>query len=194
MADCSNSGLTKIPPSLPDDLEWLILSGNNISFLSVEASTHSTLEHISELVLQNNRLTNISANFIGVFANNSKLTFLDISSNSLKFLPQNIRNITSLEKLNIQENSFQCSCDNTWMRNWILNKSEIIENYKEIKCQMKSGKWIPIVQMNEVDMGCLPNGSFAVWKIVGQLLKKNKHSTHNTICHNITFIQHCFTD
>ena len=169
VADCSNSGLTKIPISLPDDLDWLLLSGNNISFLFAEASNHNTLKHISKLILQNNIIINISENILDIFANNSKLSFLDISSNNLKFLPKSIRNISSLAKLKIQKNMFQCSCDNTWMRNWLLNNSKIIENYKEIKCQMNGAKWIPIIQMNEVNMECLPNGSFAVWKIAGQL-------------------------
>ena len=174
MADCSNSGLTKIPVSLPDDLDWLLLSGNNISFLGTEASNHNTLKHISKLILRNNKITNIPEKFLDIFVNNSKLSFLDISSNTLKNLPQNIRNIASLEKLKIFGNMFQCSCDNTWMRNWILNNSEIIENYQKIMCHMEGGKLIPIVQMNEVDMGCVPNGSFAVWKIVGKLFEENK--------------------
>ena len=182
VADCSNSGLTNIPTSLPDDLDWLILSGNNISFLGVKASNNNTLMHISKLILQNNRITNISENFLDIFVNNSKLLFLDVSSNNLKFIPQNIRNMTSFKKLNIQGNNFQCSCNNTWMRNWFLNNVETIANYKEVKCQMKGGKWIPIVQMNEVDMGCVPNGYFAVWKIVGQLF--NEHTKHNNFYTN----------
>ena len=67
------------------------------------------------------------------------------------------------------------------MRNWILNNTETIENYQEIQCQMKGGKWIPIVQMNEVDMGCLPDGSFAVWKTVGQLFNKKKKPRANLL-------------
>ena len=179
MADCSNSGLTKIPSSLPDDLDWLLLSGNNISFLGGKASNHNTLKHISKLIIQNNRITNISEKFLDIFTNNLQLSCLDLSSNNLKSLPQNIRNITSLETLNIWDNKFQCSCDSTWMRNWILNNSEIIKKYKEVKCQMKDGKWIPLVQMNEVDMGCVSTGSFAIWKIVGQLCKKTKNPRAN---------------
>ena len=185
MAGCSNSGLTKIPLSLPYDLDWLLLSGNNISFLGTETSNLNTLSkylHISKLILQNNRITNIPEKFLDIFVNNSKLSFLDISSNTLMNLPQNIRNIASLEKLQIFGNNFQCSCDNTWMRDWILNNSEIIENYKKIKCQMEGGKFIPIVQMNEVDM---ERGFLTVLKMAGQLFDKhNMHSkfyTHNKL-------------
>ena len=198
MADCSNSGLTKIPPSLPDDLDWLLLSGNNISFLGVEANNNVTLQHISKLILQNNRIANISKKFLDIFVNNSKLSFLDISSNNLKFLQKYIRNITSLETLKIWKNNFQCSCDNIWMRNWIVNNNEIIEHNKEVKCQMKDGKWIPIIQMNEVDMKCLSDGSFAVWKIVGQLFEKNKRHIFATyylpllINNNEILLRNCF--
>ena len=101
----------------------------------------------------------------------------------ISIIPQKI----SLQKLDIQGNNFQCSCDNTWMIKWILNYTEVIENYKEVKCQMKGGKWIPIVQMKEEDMGCLPNGSFAVWKIVGQLFKEHKKHSKFYI-HNINYL------
>ena len=43
-------------------------------------------------------------------------------------------------------------------------------NYRKLSENLvsnESGKWIQIVQMNEVDMGCLPNGSFVAWKIEG---------------------------
>ena len=33
---------------------------------------------------------------------------------------------------------------------------------------MKGGKKVAIVQMNEVDMGCIPVESFTIWKIAGK--------------------------
>ena len=44
---------------------------------------------------------------------------------------------------------------------------------------MKSGKWIPIVRMNEVNMGCVPDGSCADWKIVGVTFLETKVITDN---------------
>ena len=87
--------------------------------------------------------------------------------------------------LKIEGNPFQCSCDNTWMKDWILNNSDTIENYKNIECEMRGGKHVPIIQMNEVDMGCLPNG---LWKIVGKLFKEIANLTfvsRHTVCCNI---------
>ena len=167
MADCSNSGLTQIPPSLPEDLDWLFLSGNNITFPA--AKNIELLDNISQLDLLRNRIANISPEVLNILFQNSRHLYLNIAFNELRSLPQNIRNLSSLENLSISDNKFECTCDNIWMKDWILKKSSIIQNYKDIKCQMKSGKWIPIIQMKEVDLGCVSDGSFVVWKISGQI-------------------------
>ena len=173
MADCSNSNLTQIPSSLPKDLDWLLLSGNNISFLDCKTVNNQILTHISKLnksKLKQNRINNISSKVLDIFVQSSSLDILDLSFNDLSFIPKNIRNITSLKSLNILGNKFKCTCDNMWMKDWILDNDNIVQNYKDIKCKMKGQKWFQIVQMNEVDMGCFPNGSFAVWKILGQIM------------------------
>ena len=168
VADCSRSVLTQIPNTLPYDTDWLILSGNKISSLGEETLNISVLNHISKLDLRANIIDTISSEFMDKFVKSGKRLFLDISMNKLRHLPEALQNVTSLEKLVISNNDFQCSCDEVWMKDWLLNNSKIVDSYGSIKCQMQSGRWIAIIQMNEVDLGCIPNpGSFQVWKIIG---------------------------
>ena len=168
IADCSISGLKQIPSSLPKDLDWLILFKNNITDFGKNFRELPFLPHISTLNAKENGLMNISSDFIEIFINSSKLASLDISSNKLVTLPANIQNITSLKILSLSGNSFTCNCDNIWMKDWILIKSHIIQNYKNATCQLPSGTRIPIIQMSKADLGCIPTtGPFALWKILG---------------------------
>ena len=168
VGDCSRSGLAQIPPSLPDDLDWLILFKNNITDFGKNFRELPFLHHISTLDVRENVLMKISPDFIELFINSSKLASLDISSNKLATLPMNIRNITSLNNLSLSGNNFICNCDNIWMKDWILNKSQIIHNYKIVTCQLPSGTRSPVIQISKVDLGCIPTtGPFALWKILG---------------------------
>ena len=169
VVNCSSSGLTKIPPSLPRDTDWLLLSGNNISALDEELSNMPLLSHISKLDLRTNKIKRLSKDFIDVFVQASQLLSLDISDNKLTSLPPNIKNISSLNELWISKNQFKCRCDSIWMKDWILdNKTEVVRHHNSVKCQMPSGKWIPVIKMREVDLGCI--GSFALWKITGKTI------------------------
>ena len=129
----------------------------------------SFLSHISKLDLRANRVERLSRDFIEVFVQASQLLSMDISDNKLTSLPPNIKNISSLNELRISGNQFKCRCDSIWMKDWILdNKTEVVRDHNSVKCQMPSGKWISIIKMREVDMGCI--GSLALWKIIGKTI------------------------
>ena len=51
VADCSHSGLTGIPSSLPEALDWLILSHNSISYMNQDLGNLKFLTEISKLNL-----------------------------------------------------------------------------------------------------------------------------------------------
>ena len=168
VANCSYSGLTHIPDSLPEQTDWLLLAGNNISSLKTESN--DTLYHLSQLDLYDNSISNISFEAIDHFIQTNTLMYLNISKNQLRNLPENIKNLTSLTTLKIHGNIFECSCENFWMKEWLLNETQIVDDYKNIKCQMKSEKWIPVVRMDKADMGCVHSSEdmFALWKIIGK--------------------------
>ena len=173
VANCSYSGLTHIPDSLPEQTDWLILSGNNNSSLMIETtSVNDTFYYVSELDLDGNNLANISSEIMDGFIQNKIILHLDISNNHLESLPKSFKNLTSLNTLKISGNIFECSCDNFWMKEWLLNETQVVMDFENVKCKMKSGKWIPVVHMDKTDMGCIPTrgDAFSIWNILGRIL------------------------
>ena len=172
VADCSYSGLKFIPHSLPKHTDWLLLSGNNFTSLNIQNMENNILlQYLSKLDLHNNKIRNISSKFLDTFTENNKLIYLDLSYNELITLPENVQNLSSLQTLKITGNKFKCSCNNIWMKDWFLNKSDLIDDYENVLCQMPSGKSIPIVKMDKADMVCIPSEAFATWKIAGECSK-----------------------
>ena len=173
VADCSHSGLTHIPDSLPEETDWLLLSGNNFSSLiTTNEEINDTLYHLSQLDLRGNNLTNISSEVMDGFIETNALLYFDLSNNKLSDLPENIRNLTSVKTLKISGNKFKCSCKSFWMKEWLLSETQVVEDFENIACEMKSGKRIPIVHMDKTDMGCVPTTGepLSAWEIAGKYL------------------------
>ena len=169
VAECSHKGLTQIPGSLPNNLDWLIVSGNNIRSFNDSILNKTFLRHISKLEISSNNITSISPEFIDLFIEYDNLKYLDVSNNHLKNLPQNIQNVTSLKKLLIHGNQFQCQCDNIWMKDWILRNNDLVYNYKTIECEYAARMVKPIIQVDKVTLGCIPRKApFSLWKILGE--------------------------
>ena len=132
MADCARASLTQIPESLPADADWLILSENNLSVLDTQsAAILKRLNALSKLVVRKNEIKYISDDFMRQLGKNF---VLDISKNDLRSLPRSTENVTSLQKIIISENSFICSCENLWMRNWMLNNKDVVDDFSNVQC------------------------------------------------------------
>ena len=173
VANCSYSGLTNIPDSLPEQTDWLLLSGNNISSLMTETiPINDKLYYLSKLDLDGNNIANLSSEIVDGFTETNIIEYLVLSNNHLRRLPENIENLTSLKTLQISGNKFECSCKNLWMKEWLQNETGIVDDLKNVKCQMTSGKWIPVVHMDKADMGCVDSSgdTFSVWNILGIIL------------------------
>ena len=169
VANCFGSGLTEIPLSLPDYIDWLIISSNKISNMSNITLNAKFLPHISALDLKQNGLRIIPRDFLDIFVLSSNLVSLDISNNNLTNLPKLLKNISSINEMWISGNPFKCECDNMWMKKWILNNSNVIKDYKTAYCQTGSGKKTDIIHMSEIDLGCVSKdkNEFPTWQITG---------------------------
>ena len=127
------------------------------------------MRHLSKLEINSNNTTSITPELIDLFNEDENLKYFDVSKNNLKTLPQDIQNVTSLRKLLIHGNQFQCECDNVWMKDWILRNTDLIDNYKTIECEYATGKVKPIIQVDKVMLGCIPGEApFSLWKILGK--------------------------
>ena len=171
VTNCSHSGLTHVPDALPEQTDWLLLSGNNITSLTTESKlVNDTFYHLSQLDLHGNSLSKISAEMLNGFIQVNTLLYLDLSNNELSNLPDDIRNLTSVKTLKISGNRFKCSCQSFWMKEWLLNETKIVDDFENIKCQMKSGKWIPVVHMDKTDMECVSTIGVPLSQIAGKFL------------------------
>ena len=170
VANCSHAGFINLPEFLPKHTDWLILSGNNLTSLSIQNTHHKALlQYLSKLDLRDNKIGKISSDVLDILMESNNLLYLDLSQNKLKTLPQSMKNLSSLQNFKIIDNKFKCSCDNIWMKDWLLNETNLIDDYENTYCQMTSGKWIPIVKMDKADMGCNPYNeeAFPIWNIAG---------------------------
>ena len=117
-----------------------------------------------------NSLVNVSAEVVDGFIQSHKLLYFNISHNKLISLPENIKNLTTLKTLKLSGNTFECSCENFWMKKWLLNETQVVDDFEKIKCKMKSGKKIAVVHMDKTDMGCVDSmdNALSLWKILGK--------------------------
>ena len=186
VADCSYSGLNSIPESLPEHTDWLLFSGNNLTSLNIQNAQHTEFfKNLSKLDLYNSKIRNISSQFWDILIKSNNLLYLNLSKNELMTLPESIKNISSLQTLKITGNKFKCSCDNMWMKDWLLNETDLVEDYEKVLCQMTSGKWIPVVKMDKTDLGCVSNDlGFSIWMIASMyfIIMHKKFIEENQLC------------
>ncbi|KAG5894441.1 hypothetical protein JTB14_014890 [Gonioctena quinquepunctata] len=69
-----------------------------------------------------------------VLADTPVLRELDISGNSLTFLPQSIANLSSLNKLNISDNPWACDCRMYWFASWAATKKKSNMTMSDLTC------------------------------------------------------------
>ena len=118
--DCQNKNLTSLPDTVLEDTDWLLLSGNTFGSLN-EAPDY--LNNITLLDLISSEITAIGDTVMGITAKSVK--HLDIRKNQLKTLPQTIRNVNGSSKFWISDNPYECNCEMTWMKNWLMDTINI---------------------------------------------------------------------
>ena len=121
VADCSNSGINNLSDTYPEHTDWLRLSGNNFTVLSLQNNkVIQMLKSLSILDLNSCKVRNISSQFFDIFKEDSNLLHLGLSNNELITIPKCVQNLSSLQTLRIVNNKFKCSCDNIWMERLVL--------------------------------------------------------------------------
>ena len=158
MADCSNSNLKYLPASLPPTTNWLIVSTNSIRFL--DAKIFLGQKHLTKTNARSNKITNLTDNFL---ASAKGLTSLDISYNNINSLPKSLTQLTTLQKIWMAGNELKCQCDNIFIGDWIVNNSNIVKDHDKVQCQMPDETWIPVIEMDEGNLGCVYK--FPLWTI-----------------------------
>ena len=86
----------------------------------------------------------------GDYGTFNQLVDLDLSFNQLRTLPYRIRNLSSLETLWLSGNPFECSCQNVWLRQFIVNGTINVPDQEEVRFQELGH---PQVRFQEQELG-----------------------------------------
>ncbi|XP_078682658.1 leucine-rich repeat-containing protein 4B-like [Branchiostoma floridae x Branchiostoma belcheri] len=109
----------------------LDLSRNNIT--AVSSVDFQGLFQLSKLVLSSNKISRIERNS---FDDLPLLSDLDLSNNSLNMLPYGLfANMVSVVKIDLRENPWSCTCEATWLSQWL--KDNMNDNVRTLcgKCR-----------------------------------------------------------
>ena len=128
--------LTSLPQTVVRDTDWLIIPGNNLGVIQTAPSYLSRIKHPD---LSSSNVEEISDQVLNAVMNN--IQYLDISNNNLKKLPNTVAFMTNLTDLRISNNPYDCNCDMTWMRDWLVQAEHVMER-ENIKYAMGTWKGI----------------------------------------------------
>ena len=167
-----------LPTSLPRGTDWLIMENN--PRLTQLKGGGEYLNNIHYLDLRNNSIKSIPDDFIKQLQENRTRgsLWLDLADNELTSVPKEFSEMTSLQKLWLSGNPFQCDCTMTWMITWLRNMTSTPSGERTVvdsdRVTCHSGARMhgrPVYTLSEVEMGCYPS-SWAAWQkgVVGVVI------------------------
>ncbi len=125
--------MTKLPTEIIPRTEQLIMIHNNIELIK-SVDTH--LVDIETLNLQASNITHITDEAMKALVFKRKTVIL--KENKLKIIPSSIQTTAFSTNLWLGDNPYECNCDMMWMRDWLLNATNVRDR-DNITCS--SGKW-----------------------------------------------------
>ena len=120
--DCRNGNLNTLPQTALLHTDQLLASGNNFGNIQW---VDKYVENITDINLRNSRISYISDRAMKSMLKNLK-TFL-LGNNLLEVLPQTITESNNDTKLWISNNSYDCNCGMTWMRDWLVKATNVMD-------------------------------------------------------------------
>ena len=127
---------------------WLVLYNNNITSLKQTAY----MQTLSFLHLGSNQIQEIDNNFLASMKQNSTIEWMNLSDNSLEYVPKEFELLPGLKRLWLGGNPLVCNCAMTWIISW-LQDTMIVQDYKNMKCE-KGQTGTLVYQLNEWKLGC----------------------------------------
>ncbi|XP_052057701.1 toll-like receptor 13 [Mytilus californianus] len=143
-----------------------ILRLESASLRSLPYYAFPTMKYLQILDLQKNFLQGWNRSD-RVFGTNSSLKILNLRSNLIRVVnkttfPQSL--LFSLDKLDLGDNYFSCSCDQMWFRDWIRKNFELKISYSKLmlvgypeyyKCKLPGDmRGVPLQDYNPTDDNC----------------------------------------
>ena len=132
--DCHNKGLTRLPETVLEDTDWLLLSGNTLGSLN---KAPDYLKNITLLDLSSNNITDIDETVMEIIMYNLKS--LDIRKNKLRTLPKSIKKGEKTNELWISDNPYECDCDMIWIKDWLIDTTSV-QDKENVTCSTSKMK------------------------------------------------------
>ena len=135
----------------------LDLSRNRISEL---CGKQPYLHTLAEMDLSKNVINKICEETVDYMQTGSMVE-LNIANNCITTLPKKLSNLSSLKRVMLSGNNFNCDCEMTWMIQWLStrtsNGERIVKNYQKVVCH--SGKLVgkQILEITPEKKGCYPH-------------------------------------
>ncbi len=147
--NCSHNNMTQLPSEVVPGTELLIMTGNDINKLeSVDTSPvkiikfdlqESNIHHIGDKAMKNLL---------------SGTDSLKLSKNRIKQLPSFLSIAKYKTKLWLSDNPYECNCDMLWMKDWLLNASNVMDA-ENITCGSEHWKgtysWTQLIKTLQQD-------------------------------------------
>jgi len=116
---CSNKNLTVLPavlPGLPDNRTRYKLDFSNNRLVRLERRDYFANTSILDL-------NNCGVVIVSDWEEVIQIPHVNLNGNKIKSLSPSVlsANITAVEKLNIANNLWDCSCENKWMSGWLAS-------------------------------------------------------------------------
>ncbi len=132
-ANCSNNNMTNLPDQVPPGTQQLIMAGK---YLTTIDSTDKSLLQIKNITFKGGNIRHISDGAWKSLLQN--LGTLDLSWNKLRYISDILQTGTYKRHIWLSNNPFLCNCDMMWMRDWLLNATNVMDK-ENITCA--SGEW-----------------------------------------------------
>ncbi len=123
----------------------------------------------NKLVLTGTKVDTLSDELIQEVKDRGSVQVMDITNNKINYLPQTITKINELQEIMLAGNNFQCSCESSWMIQWLgtfnnLSQSYLVPDYREVVCN-KGDFPAVFYLLSDVDMGCYPSRWITAQKV-----------------------------
>ncbi len=133
--NCHHNNMTELPDQLLPRTEQLIMTGNHVINI-LFSKNRSDLSDLKTLNLENNSVRKIDeASFKALLLCGISVK---LSGNHIRQVPPMLANINYTADIWLGRNPYECNCDTMWMRDWLLNATNVMDKEK-IVCA--SGKW-----------------------------------------------------
>ncbi|XP_023229750.1 platelet glycoprotein V-like [Centruroides sculpturatus] len=143
--NCSHSDLIQSPIYFPGNTSVINLSYNTLQYFNLNNLQPRVLDTLRELDLSHNSLVAMNGDF-----GKSRISRLDLRSNSFKTPPKGLNNIS----VYFGNNPLKCHCRNLLLKEWISETT--LDDMDDVTC-IRENRYYRVYDVLDVDI-CITNG------------------------------------